>query len=209
MFGVGFQELIFIAIIALIVVGPERLPELARKLGETVRDLRRMYTNLRAELGTDFDDIEQGIRELRALDPRQQLRDYGRGLLDDVAADAPELKQLAAAPKLDIERLGKNVLRDELLDKPLANQEAVATPRASTPRSADNEDELLESLLAASPAPRAEAQPVPSNGFHPLPAAPGTTPAAETNGHAGSAENGNAATKPLDPAGVSDHEHTA
>lgn len=120
MFGIGFTELVIILIIALVVVGPEKLPELGRTIGKTVRDLRRVYANLRAELGPEFDDIEQGIRDLRALDPRQQARDFSRNLIDDLSKDAPELKQAANAPKLNWEQLSRDVLKDDLLDKPLS-----------------------------------------------------------------------------------------
>ncbi|HEX6291132.1 MAG TPA: Sec-independent protein translocase protein TatB [Herpetosiphonaceae bacterium] len=119
MFGIGFTELIIILIVALMVVGPERLPELGRQLGGFVRDLRRMYGNLRAELGPEFDEIEQGLRELRALDPRQQVRDYGRALLEDVSADVPEVKQLAYVSRVDLEAASRELLRDDLLDRPL------------------------------------------------------------------------------------------
>ncbi len=128
MFGIGFSELVLILIVALVVVGPERLPGLARQLGTIVRDLRRMYANLRSDLGPEFDDIEESIRELRALDPRQQVRDFSRNLLDDLSADAPELKQLANAPKLNLEQLGRDVLQDDLLDKPLAETRAPEAP---------------------------------------------------------------------------------
>jgi|GEM_PF-6595213 len=122
MFNIGFVELVIIIVVALMVVGPERLPILARQLGLWVRDAKRMYANMRAELGPEFDEIEQGIRELRSLDPRQQVRDYSRALLDDLGADVPEAKQLASAPKLNLNQLGRDLLRDDLLEQPLAEQ---------------------------------------------------------------------------------------
>ena len=101
MFGIGFQELLIIIVIALVVVGPERMPELARTVGRTIRDLRRMYDNLRGELGTDYEEVERAIRTLRALDPRRELDVYGRQLLDELAQevgpDAEELLQKSPA----------------------------------------------------------------------------------------------------------------
>jgi sec-independent protein translocase protein TatB len=145
MFGIGLPELVIIIVIALVVLGPERLPELGRQVGTFVRTAQRMYTNLRAELGPEFDEIEQGIRELRSLDPRQQVRDYGRALIDDISADAPEIKQVMAAPKVDLEQLGRNVLGDDLLDKPLAETRTSETAAVAL-------DSRTESKNGAAPA---------------------------------------------------------
>lgn len=124
MFGIGFTELLIILVIALVVVGPERLPGLARQLGHFVREIRKMYDQVReqarAEIGPEFDEFERNLREIRALDPRQQVRDFSRSMLDDLSADAPEIKQVMNAPKLNLDQLGRSVLQDDLLDQPLS-----------------------------------------------------------------------------------------
>lgn len=88
MFGIGFGELLIIIAIALVVVGPERMPDLARRVGTTIRDLRRMYDNMRSELGTDFEEVERGIQTLRSLDPRRELDSYGRKFIGEMAREA-------------------------------------------------------------------------------------------------------------------------
>ena len=73
MFGIGFGELVMIAFVAVLVFGPDRLPELARQVGKLARQLRRFATNardeLRSELGPEFADLE-----LTDLDPRAIVR---------------------------------------------------------------------------------------------------------------------------------------
>src|SRR5918993_2749097 len=61
--GMGMQEIVIIAIVALIIFGPDRLPELAGQAGKLLRDARRMTTDLQGEF-----EREAGVnvRELRS-----------------------------------------------------------------------------------------------------------------------------------------------
>ncbi len=88
MFGIGLTELLIILLVAMVVVGPERMPELARTAGKGIRDLRRMYDNLRSDLGPDYDEIERAIRTLRSVDPRREINSYTRKYLDNLADEA-------------------------------------------------------------------------------------------------------------------------
>jgi sec-independent protein translocase protein TatB len=63
--NLGITELVLILLLALLVVGPERLPELARKLGTTLRDLRRAYDNLTKDLGPELASFQETAKELR------------------------------------------------------------------------------------------------------------------------------------------------
>jgi len=58
MFGIGMTEMIVIFVIALVVLGPKRLPELARSLGRTLAEFRRTATDLRRE----FADVTEDAR---------------------------------------------------------------------------------------------------------------------------------------------------
>lgn len=73
MFDVGLAELAVIAFVAVIVVGPDKLPDLARQAGHLLRRLRDLANSarddLRNELGPDYADLE-----LRDLDPRTIVR---------------------------------------------------------------------------------------------------------------------------------------
>lgn len=73
MFDVGLLEIAVIAFVAVIVFGPDKLPELARQAGQIVRKARNLANNardeLRNELGPDYADLE-----LRDLDPRAIVR---------------------------------------------------------------------------------------------------------------------------------------
>lgn len=75
MFDVGLLELAVIALVAVVVLGPDRLPELARQAAQLLHRARGMATNardeLRNELGPEYSDLQ-----LRDLDPRTIVRKH-------------------------------------------------------------------------------------------------------------------------------------
>lgn len=56
MFGIGFPELIIIMVVALLVVGPSKLPELAKSLGKTFREFRRMADDVKESFEEEIAD---------------------------------------------------------------------------------------------------------------------------------------------------------
>jgi sec-independent protein translocase protein TatB len=77
MFGIGLPELLVILVVAVVVFGPDRLPEFGRQAGRMVRQVRRFALNaqseLRKELGPEYADLR-----LADLDPRQAIRRHIR-----------------------------------------------------------------------------------------------------------------------------------
>lgn len=71
MFGIGFPELLLIAVIALVVIGPKRLPDLARALGRGFAEFRRATDELKQT-------FEEESRSARAQELRQKLLDEGK-----------------------------------------------------------------------------------------------------------------------------------
>ncbi|HYN88036.1 MAG TPA: Sec-independent protein translocase protein TatB, partial [Ardenticatenaceae bacterium] len=66
-FNIGLGEMVFIFIIALIVFGPDRLPEIARKAGLIIRELRRMTTEVTEQVQRELDLVEEPVREVREI----------------------------------------------------------------------------------------------------------------------------------------------
>ncbi|OCA59143.1 twin arginine-targeting protein translocase TatB [Aeromonas piscicola] len=78
MFDIGFSEMILIAIVALMILGPERLPAVARTLGALTARLQRAIANIKADIQQEnhvFSDVETLRRDLQdtALGLQQRL----------------------------------------------------------------------------------------------------------------------------------------
>jgi sec-independent protein translocase protein TatB len=84
---VGLTEFAVIAFVAVLVFGPDKLPDLARQAAQLVRTVRRLANNardeLRSELGPEYADLE-----LRDLDPRTIVRKHIVEAMEDAERDA-------------------------------------------------------------------------------------------------------------------------
>ena len=60
--GVGYQELLLILVLLLVVVGPERLPAMAYQIGRAVRTLQQYARAVRNEFSDEFDYLEEQYR---------------------------------------------------------------------------------------------------------------------------------------------------
>jgi len=79
MFGIGMTEMIVIAVIGLIVLGPKRLPELARTLGRTLAEFRRSANDLRREFSGVMDETRIDPPVLPPKKPEPQSSGEGAG----------------------------------------------------------------------------------------------------------------------------------
>jgi sec-independent protein translocase protein TatB len=87
-FDIGFSELIVIAIVALVVIGPERLPKVARTAGLLLGRLQRYVNDVKADINR-----EMQLDELKTL--RSELQESARSLERQVSAEINSVEQLA------------------------------------------------------------------------------------------------------------------
>jgi sec-independent protein translocase protein TatB len=90
-FGVGLPEMMVIIVVAVIVFGPDRLPDFARQAGRLVRQVRQFTQaardDIRSELGPEFADFE-----ITDLDPRRAVRKYIQDAWDETDDDDAPLR---------------------------------------------------------------------------------------------------------------------
>nr|WP_245356766.1 sec-independent translocase [Paeniglutamicibacter kerguelensis] len=95
--GINGSELLVLAILAVVILGPEKLPEYAAQLARLVKELRRMATGakeqLREEVGDDIVDMDWKKLDPRQYDPRRIIKE---ALLDDFEDAASAVKEPAA-----------------------------------------------------------------------------------------------------------------
>jgi len=169
-FDIGFSELLVIAVVALVVLGPERLPKAARFAGLWVRRARNQWDSVKQELERElhaeeikrqFDDVKSSVR-----DTESQLRASGEA----VRREAEQMRQ-------EVARQGQGVAA-AADDEPVMTGPAPGSP-ASTAQHVVATDEVEPPRDAMAPpgidgsAPRAD---VPA----PLPTSTDTAPPTPT-----------------------------
>jgi sec-independent protein translocase protein TatB len=96
MFGLTFEKLLLIGVIAVFVIGPQRLPEYSTRLAAFVRRLRGMADGakerMREEMGPEFDEVDWKKLDPRQYDPRRIIRD---ALLEDPDAATPAVRPVS------------------------------------------------------------------------------------------------------------------
>jgi len=80
MFGIGMPELIVIFVIALIFIGPKKLPDLARALGRGMAEFRKATSDIKANLNIDDD--------LKGME--QDIADSVSGMVEDASEQSNE-----------------------------------------------------------------------------------------------------------------------
>jgi sec-independent protein translocase protein TatB len=137
MFDIGFSEIVVIGVVALVVIGPERLPKTARTLGHLFGRLQRYVSDVKADISREME-----LDELRKLQREMQ-------------GAAREFEQTVTTAVHDVKTGVKNVEREL--------NEAAATPAAgageASPATGASSLPPLETPVEASPAERQAALP--------------------------------------------------
>ena len=91
MFDIGFSELSLLAVLGLLVLGPERLPGVARVVGGYLRKARRTWNTVKAEIETELAATEIRNTIQQPLDQLDELRHSANKMLDPEPPTEPDV----------------------------------------------------------------------------------------------------------------------
>ncbi len=142
MFDIGGLELLLIAVVALLVIGPERLPETLRTLGLWLGRLRRSFSAVKAEI-----EKEIGMDEVR-----RQL--HNEAVMEEMKRIEREVQNSVDASKIDPEILREDIHRID----PKSESDTSADTPANVTAEAGIDNPSDEEEAPTPPRPRSEAE---------------------------------------------------
>lgn len=182
-FGINGSEFLVIILVAVIVVGPQRLPEYTRKLTQMVRQLRVFLDNARSqiaeEVGPEMADLDLSSLDPRQYDPRKIVRDALGEDIDAIREDlahpfrsvgsaAKEMSDDAAQAVNDVVKkdrassLSKQI--EAKRDERLAEKDAERAKNSGSPEDSENSESTEGAQNTESPQSAEQAAAAPPRG---------------------------------------------
>ena len=130
MFDIGFSELLVIAVVALIVIGPERLPKVARTLGHLFGRMQRYVNDVKADISREIE-----LDELRKMQSSVEdaARSFQSSVSKEVSETESEFNKLAQDSRPALERNPDTPLPDPATQPGSQQPDLVLDPAAREP----------------------------------------------------------------------------
>ena len=106
MFGIGGPELLIICVVALIVIGPQKLPELLRSLGKGVAEFKRVGNEVKSTLDDEVTKAEAEARK-KEVDAELARRKAAKAKEEAAPVEAETAAEAESAPASDAESAEK------------------------------------------------------------------------------------------------------
>ncbi len=100
--SIGFPELIFIFVVALLVFGPKKLPDVAKMLGKTIREFRKTVNDAKAtieeeiekaDLTKDFKELDKDIKQITGADIVDDIKELDKDIKQMTGLEEDEKKE--------------------------------------------------------------------------------------------------------------------
>jgi len=146
MFDVGFWEILLILVMALVIIGPERLPGAARKAGFFVGKARRYIEGVRSEVEAEF-DVKEFKRVLHNQEVQiNELQQQLKAGVDEIKSDMPDdilasdiLPESHSHSLHDEQVPGSDIVDSDIADSEKADSEDSSSKEAQTSLTAEQE----------------------------------------------------------------------
>ena len=159
MFGIGMPEMLLILAVALIVIGPKKLPDLAKSLGRAFGEFKKATNDLKGslEIDTDLSDVSKTFDEV--ADEITDSVDVSASQTESIDTDsaAQDEAEVSAAPPEDEDRIEAEAKTDvdvadkikDSVDEPVSHIESTETDSApqagaEVPTTPTQEEEPME-----------------------------------------------------------------
>ncbi|MER9679498.1 Sec-independent protein translocase protein TatB [Mesorhizobium sp. M0184] len=192
MFEVGWTEMLVIAIVMIVVVGPKDLPNMLRTFGRTTAKLRSMASDFQRQFNdalkeAELDDVKKSVDSLRSLNPAAEIRKQ-LNPFEQAAADVRSGVDAVMKPKPAVDAAASTEQAAEPLKNGATTMPGVSPPEPTpaTPIFPAMTDESVvapavqaQTAAAAVPkkAPAAKKKPAPAKAAAAVPAKPAKTAA--------------------------------
>ena len=132
MFDIGGFELLLIAVVGLLVIGPERLPEALRALGLWLGRLRRSFTSVKAEIEKEIgmDEVRRQLHNEAVLNEMKRIEDEVKGSVHDPVANTIREASGQTNESTAASAEASSASTDTPTEAPTADTPAAAEPEA-------------------------------------------------------------------------------
>ncbi len=158
MFGIGVPEMLVILALALIVIGPSKLPDLAKSLGRALGEFKKATSDLKDSLEIDqelnevkqvFDDVNDGIKDAVTIDtefksPASGERDEAGDELDKVRMAFEEMNKKNGESDLDPYSLEKPDDESAALESENEEDDLASEKKSDSTESPVDDDRIKE-----------------------------------------------------------------
>ena len=134
MFDISFMEMLIVTIAALVIIGPERLPKVARQVGQWVTKMRRYVDDVKSDFNKQLE-----LSELRDL--KKDVEDAARSIQGSVGGAVSDMKSSLDSVQQSLEGAGE-IDNDASKSEPVTNWDEIYAVRRTRERIKDRRIEL-------------------------------------------------------------------
>ena len=134
MFDISFMEMLIVTIAALVIIGPERLPKVARQVGAWVTKMRRYVDDVKSDFNKQLE-----LSELRDL--KKDVEDAARSIQGSVGGAVSDMKSSLDSVQQSLEGAGETD-HDTAASEPVTNWDEIYAVRRTRERIKDRRIEL-------------------------------------------------------------------